>query len=389
MLTQGWIGYKWPDLLKQPHPPLFPVEDKRKVTGRVTGLLNRPVHDARVTLMATGKMQLVMDTVTDAEGRFVFSNFPPVDTIAFVLQARNAKGNSGGMGITIDEYEPPPADRLSAGLPALRYAAGDSILLRYVRNNAAILKEKSPYAAGAGTVLQSVTVRATKAIKGSSNLNGPGQADQVIDEAAITAAGKLNLKQLLQEKVKGFNTVYARNGAERYMIFRNPARIIIDGVNLGRFGPEKETLEFLTAEDVTGIEVMVTARHSNSYKSAFLSPAQLANLMVEYAFLEITTRSGNGVFMKKTPGVSTYKPMPMSWPKEFYRPRYTAGSSGSLPADLRSTIHWQPSFVTDKQGQAMTSFYAAGSASTYTLILQGSDMNGNMGAIIKKITIHN
>ncbi|MDO6435247.1 hypothetical protein Q4E93_31815 [Flavitalea sp. BT771] len=389
MLTQGWIGYKWQDLLKEPRTPLFTAEDKRKVTGKVTNLLNRPVHDARVTLMTTGKLRLVMDTVTDAEGRFCFTDFPPVDTIAFVLQARNAKGNSGGMGITIDAYEPPPADRLSNGIPAPGYAADDSILRRYVRNNAAILKEKSPYAAGRGTVLQAVTVRTTKAIKGSSNLNGPGQADQVIDEASISAAGKLSLKQLLQEKVKGFNTVYARNGVERYMIFRNPAHIIIDGVNLSRFAPEKETLEFLTAEDVTGIEVMVTARHSNNYKSAFLSPTQQANLMVEYAFLEITTRSGNGVFMKKTPGVSTYKPLPMSWPATFYRPRYNAVSSSALPPDLRSTIHWQPSLVTNQQGQAMTSFYAAGSASTYTLIIQGSDMNGNIGVAVKKIVISN
>jgi len=389
MLTQGWKGYQWRELLQQPRTPLFPAEDKRKVTGKVTNLLNRPVHDARVTLMATGKTQLVMDTVTDAEGRWVFSDLPPVDTIAFVLQARTAKGNSGGMGITIDEYEPPPADRLSDGLPAPLYGAGDSMLQRYVRNNAAILKEKSPYAGGRGTVLQPVTVRGTKAIKGSNNLNGPGQADQVIDEAAITAAGKLSLKQLLQEKVKGFNTVYTRNGTERYMIFRNPTRIIIDGVNLSRFGPEKETLEFLTAEDVTGIEVMYTARHSNNYKSAFLTPAQLANLMVEYAFLEITTRSGNGVFMKKTPGVSTYKPLPVSWPAAFYRPRYIAGGTGTLPADLRSTIHWQPSLVTNKQGQAATSFYAAGSASTYTVIIQGSDMNGNIGVTISKIIITN
>jgi len=389
MLTQGWTGYKWQELLKRPRPPAFAAEDMRRVTGRVTNLLNRPVHDAKVTLMTTGKMQLVMDTVTDAEGRFGFTAFPPVDTIAFVLQARNAKGNSAGMGITIDAYDPPPADQLSDGLPSAGYGANDSVLLRYVRNNAAILEDKSPYAAGAGTVLQSVTVRATKAIKGSYNLNGSGQSDQVIDETAITAAGKMNLKQLLLEKVKGFNTVYAKDGTERYRIFRNPTRFIIDGVNLSRFGPEKETLEFLTAEDVRGIEVMVTPRHNSSYKSAFLSPAQQADLMVEYTFLEITTRSGNGIFMKKTPGVSTYKPMPLSWPKEFYHPRYTAGSSGARPADLRSTIHWQPSLVTNTQGQTATSFYAAGSASTYTVIIQGSDMNGNTGVLIKKIIISN
>jgi hypothetical protein len=195
----------------------------------------------------------------------------------------------------------------------------------------------------------------------------------------------LNLKQFLQQRVKGFRVIYRQDGTEQYAIFQNPLRIVIDGVNLRRFGPERETLEFLTTEDVTGIEVMNNLRHTGNYRSAFLSPAQLANLNQEYSFLEITTRSGNGVFMKKAPGVTTYKPLPVTWPAAFYRPRYTIKNKGIT--DLRSTIHWQPSLVTGKDGRVETSFYAASKASTYTAVIQGSDMNGNIGVQIKKITI--
>lgn len=384
LLTQGWVGYKWPEILKRTNAPRYAAEDKFKVTGIVTNLLNRPVHEARVTLMSTGKMESVMDTATDKEGRFVFSSFPPFDSAAFVVQARHAKGGSGGLGVVIDEYEPPAVDRQLGHLPAPWYDADDSILLRYVMNNAIMLKEKGPYA-GNIRVLQPVTVRAGRVIKGSHNLNGSGEADQVIDEAAITGAGKMNLKQLLQQTVKGFRVVYKKDGTEQYAIFQNPLRIVIDGVNLRRFGPERETLEYLTTEDVTGIEVMNNLRHTGNYRSAFLSPAQLANLNAEYSFIEVTTRSGNGLFMKKAPGVTTYKPLPVTWPMAFYRPRYIVKNGPTT--DLRSTIHWQPSLVTGKDGRVEVSFYAASKVSTYTAIIQGSDMNGNIGVQIKKITI--
>ena len=116
---------------------------------------------------------------------------------------------------------------------------------------------------------------------------------------------------------------------------------------------------------------------------------QLMDLNRQYVFIEVTTHSGNGIFMKHTPGVFVYKPLPVSWPVAFYAPRYTVKNGpGRLP-DLRSTIYWQPNVVTDKQGKAETSFYSADKLSTYTVILQGSDMNGNIGFKMKKIVVKN
>ena len=385
LLTQGWMGYEWQHIIRQTAAPLFAPEPAMMVSGKVTDLLNLPAKGANVVLMATGKTQFVMDTLTDREGRFVFTSFPPLDSAGFIVQARNAKGKSFGMGVIIDEFKAPALPRHASRTPALRDEQDDSTLLQYVKNNEAMMKVRSPF--GGANMLTPVTVSRQKGIKGSQNLNGPGEADQVVDEAMIEKAGKLSLKQLLLTTVKGFRTFYTPDGTEQYKLLQYDTRIVIDGVNLSRFGSVRETLEFLNAEDIVGIEVMYNPRHSTSYMSTFLSPKQQMSIKKEYSFIEITSRSGSGMFMKRTPGLTTYKPLPVTWPRAFYSPRYLVKSDRQKDPDFRSTIHWAPNMLTNHQGQAETSFYSADTPSTYTIIIQGSDMNGNIGVTFKRITI--
>lgn len=386
MLTQGWAGYDWTNMFKKLPPPRFAPETGFMIKGRVTNLLNKPVDKANVVLMGTGKNMLFRDTVTNSEGRFTFYNFPVVDTPAFIVEARNAKGKNFGIGLEVDEFTPAQIQPEGMGELVPWYVNGDTALVSYVKNN---YQHQQDALTGGGKykLLKGVVVKGKKGIKGSANLNGPGEADQVIDAAEIAKAGKLNLKQLLEQKIKGFRIVYGPNATETYRIFSNDLRIVIDGIPLARFGQQRETLEYLEASDIKGIEVMHSMRNSASYRSTFLSTAQLMNLNKQYSFVEITTYSGNGIFLKHTPGVFVYKPLPVTWPVQFYAPRYTVKDApGRLP-DVRSTIFWQPNIVTDKQGSVITSFYSADKPSTYTVIVQGSDMNGNVGYRMKKIVV--
>ena len=109
--------------------------------------------------------------------------------------------------------------------------------------------------------------------------------------------------------------------------------------------------------------------------------------MTDYAFLEITTYSGNGIFMDKTPGVIVYKPVPVGVTRQFYSPRYSVKNANNKVTDLRSTIFWNPNLITNKEGEAFTSFFAAGKPSTYTVLIQGSDLNGAVGYTMRRIVI--
>ena len=386
MLTQGWSGYDWTSMFKKLPSPRYAPEAGFMVTGRVTNLLNKPVDKANVLLMGTGKKMVFRDTVTNSEGRFAFYNFPVADTPVFIVEARNARGKNFGIGIEVDEFKPAQIHGEGMGELMPWYVNGDTALLSYVKNNYQ-RQQDALTSGGKYKLLTGVVVKGKKGIKGSANLNGPGEADQVIDADAIAKAGKMNLKQLMLQMVKGFRVVYGPNATETYRIYSNDLRIVIDGIPLARFGQQRETLEYLDASDIKGIEVMHSMRHSANYRSTFLTTQQLMNITKEYSFVEITTYSGNGIFLKHTPGVYVYKPLPVSWPVQFYAPRYTIKDAPGLLPDLRSTIFWQPNMVTDKQGSAQTAFYAADKPSTYTVIIQGSDMNGNIGYRMKKIVV--
>ncbi len=387
LLTQGWTGYNWQNIFnKKPVLPLFAAQPGFMVTGKVTNLFNKPLENAGVLMMSTGKNGVFRDTVTDKEGRFVFYNFPVADSPSYIVQARNAKGKNFGIGLTLDEFTPPEIKPEGTG-PLLPWNVnGDSALLSYVKNN---YQHQQDELTGGGQyrVLRRVIVNGRKGVPGSLNLNGPGGADQVVDQAEIEKAGKLNLKQLMEKTVKGFRVLYGAGGTETYKINSNDLRIVIDGVPLARFGSQRETLEYIQASDVKGIEVMNSMRNTSAYRTTFLSINQQMNMNREFSFVEITTFSGNGIFMKKVPGVYVYKPMPLSWPAKFYSPRYTVKDAASKTADLRSTIYWQPNLVTDTRGLAETSFYAADKPTTYTVVLQGSDMGGNIGFRTVKIVV--
>jgi hypothetical protein len=91
--------------------------------------------------------------------------------------------------------------------------------------------------------------------------------------------------------------------------------------------------------------------------------------------------------MRHTPGTYLYKPLAATLPKQFYRPKYNT-KSVITGTHLRSTIHWEPNIVTDTAGKATVSFYSADKPATYTITIEGSDLNGSLGFKQKKIQVH-
>ena len=104
-----------------------------------------------------------------------------------------------------------------------------------------------------------------------------------------------------------------------------------------------------------------------------------------FAYIEITTRNGIGPYRQVSPGTYSFKSLPFIIAKDFYRPRYVDKTPNGIK-DYRSTIHWDPFVVTGKDGKAVVSFYASDRPNNYTIIMEGSDMNGNIGSIVQKFS---
>ncbi len=421
LLTQGWTAYDWQQILN-PQPITFEAETEFMVKGHVFNLFNKPVKASHVLLFSKSPAML-LDTVTNDNGSFVFDHLPQIDTPIFTLKAVNKNGKSFNVGITVDEIKPP--DFIKPSAPALMpwYVNSDTTLLNYTKTKALLIQQN--YRAG-GHLLKEVKITAKKIIKDSQNLNGPGDADLVLDEKDMEKAGKKTLLQLLEENVKGFGeSIFAQGGfkamqdsflmayvAEHktmqwYFVNRKPVKFIFDGVSLAQVisSPEdpvffltiKDYLSGHSAEDVKGIEVI----HSPGYAAAYLTRFAPDHLLIDaiyhnppvniapsdIAIVEITTRGGHGPLIDYTPGMYLYKPLPISEPKQFYKLKYAIRDTANHDMDLRSTIDWEPNIITDKNGEATFSFYTADKPSTYFIIINGADMNGNLGFKTAKIKV--
>ncbi len=47
LLTQGWVGYNWKDILNEPAHPTFTAEPEYIISGRITNLLNKPMSNSK------------------------------------------------------------------------------------------------------------------------------------------------------------------------------------------------------------------------------------------------------------------------------------------------------------------------------------------------------
>ncbi|HCN82159.1 MAG TPA: hypothetical protein DIT07_00860 [Sphingobacteriaceae bacterium] len=434
LLTQGWIGYDWKEVFTPPAIPLYPAEPEFVVKGKVTNVSKS--SQATAVVLMSSRPSFVKTAVADKDGSFTFSDFPVKDTLRFFVQAKNPKVRS--LDIEPVEFKPEvfkPANRRY--IPW--YVNSDTTLLRQATTRAL---EEGKITAKGTNLLQEVTIEGKRIVKGSKNLNGPGESDQTLDEKDLAMGSKKTLLDVMEEKIKGFNTgvfptknpplvglmnsyglgesggkpgdLKADQGGgttiyvpfekkQSYRIYDKELHLVIDGTDVEEFyipigvthneyislrnaAPYTERLEFIKsflkyikADDIKGVEVMHDPRYNAKYKGAFSSDI-LGNLSVaaaDFAFVEVTTYSGNGAYMIQIPGVAIYRPLTFVNNAAFYKPKYT--SKPSPLADLRSTIHWEPDIVTDKTGKAIVSFYSADRPGTYSIIMEGSNMNGSVG----------
>ena len=407
MLTQGWIRYDLPSTNIQ-----YKAEHEFEVSGNVKNVFNNPVKGTDILLFSKTPM-ILMDTTTDKGGKFVFNRFPKVDTPVFILKAVNRHGKSFNVIINVDEIKPPVFTRPPGSEMMPWYVNSDTTLLNYTRTNEQ-LQLQANFPTGKH-VLKEVKILAKKTVKDSQNLNGAGNADLVLDEKDMEAAGKKTWLQLFQENIKGFHEgtqtiaihtdVSAGGGFMKDVVIVTPIRwfylkgkyvvIMVDGILLDStfsskptFLEEQRFLESHNAEEIKGIELNFTNKYSNNYIRRFVNPMTFDPISsLDYVFIEITTRSGHGPFFDTTPGMYLYKPLAISQPEQFYKPKYAVTDTAKHLPDLRSAISWEPNIITDADGKATVWFYAADKPSTYTITIEGADFNGSLGYKKQKITI--
>ncbi len=404
LLTQGWVGYHWNNSFKIPTIK-YQAQPEFMVKGKLTNLLNKGVPNVPVKLFSRHPF-FTMDTISNQSGEFTFKNLPLLDTANFLLQALNKNGKSRNVGFQMQDEEPLPVPVMPKKVKQDYFM--DSISLVVIKNNVQA-KRKTEEALFGKNVLKEVVIRGKRIVKGSKNLNGPGNADQILDEKDMLKAAKTPLLDFLNSKINGFHEgmfpVRISSDYESkpsYMIKMHRARFIFDGIDVeSYFQPDSESkyerliylkgiIEQFTAEDIKGMEVMYSGKYNNTYNAA-MSPGELTSYISsvndrDYAYIEITTVSGKGPLINSKDGFYLYRPLMPASVKEFYTPKYKSRET-QVKTDFRPTIHWEPDIITDAKGEAAIKFFTSDRTGNYTIITEGSNMNGLIGFGTGKVLV--
>jgi TonB-dependent SusC/RagA subfamily outer membrane receptor len=194
--------------------------------------------------------------------------------------------------------------------------------------------------------------------KNSSNLNGAGNADAIITADQLGTC--FTLQQCLQGRVAG---LMFRNGIP-YLTRgggSQPMQIILDGMFV-----ESDFMDVINVQDVETVEVLKSASNLSIYGSRGGG-----------GILIITTKRGGGNYSSYVPGIITTSPKGYSYSREFYSPTYDTAAASSA-ADLRTTIYWNPSILTDTTGKAKFSYFNSDETGTYRVLVEGINQQGQL-----------
>ncbi len=396
MMTQGFVKYDW-DTTKMTITP----EPDFQVTGKATTLFGKGAKKANIVLLGTKNQTIIKDTTADDNGNFVFNDFPLFDTSSFVIQARNKKNKTFGIGIEINSQKFPIINNLQSNIAFPTNVNMDTTLKKRVDIYDKYVERKY----GKNELLD-VTVTTKARVEGSKNLNGPGQYDQAITKSDLEQMDDSTLLEILKSKLKSFYVgTCGKDPAHYYMTQGNyKIRFVFDGIPLDFFyDPPAGTrypyldfvtqyLKYYTAKDIKGIEIMHSSKYSSSYIDQYLTFQERLYynpvMGCPYTYIEITTYGQQGPFLKQNSSIYLYRPQPFSYGMAFYQPKYINRSlqDNHLP-DVRSTIYWAPMLITDKNGEAKLSFYSAGLPTNYQFWLEGMDLDGNIGFSTKNVEV--
>ncbi|WP_428327616.1 TonB-dependent receptor plug domain-containing protein [Mucilaginibacter sp.] len=373
MLTQGYRHFEWKQALSNNPPIIYQPEKTMEISGTVKKGSN-VLPNAKVTLFTKSGGGLLRDTLTDASGRFAFKDLVFADSTKFVVQSKVAKGQDA-VTLELDTVLAPQV------IPQNRYRSlakttQNADMAAYVINQKQFYQEQQKYGINKhALVLKEVHIEAKKEplIPHSENLNGSGNADQVITAKELEISGYTNLYDAVRAKANfiSFTKDHKIISGHAVPSFTGPdlMEIIVDGLPMQQ-SANPNPLEELNAADIEGVEIGLGAHYGAIYGSRAAG-----------GFIIVTTKRAQkqNNYYRYAPGVITYMPKGFYKAREFYSPQYDNPKTNQKMADLRSTIYWQPNIITDNEGKASFSFFNADGKGTYRVVIEGIDTDGNLG----------
>lgn len=361
LLTQGWRRFVWKDIVTQTEPNItFRPEQSLEITGKINNLNEKPLTNAKVSLVSTTPgLFLKLDTITDIKGNFVFDRLEIPTGASFILQATDSKKNKD-VKIRVNNLPSvTPYDFI-----------GQAIDIKpFLDNTKKMFEELVKYNMLNGSILlNAVEVKSNRVERPLLNVpnsaNASGAADQVISEKMLEGAINIYSPFLKTTGVIIKNGILYRNRGRTSIATANPPMLlIVDGIQM-----PSDFISNINPADVAGIEVL-----TSNYNLTVLGPDATGGAVY------ITTKKGTPGAAEKATNTARVSKVAFALAKEFYVPDYDDPKTNTQLQDLRTTIYWNPKVLTNDKGEAVFSFFNAGTPSTYKITIEGMDNFGNLG----------
>lgn len=379
MLTHGYRYYEYTQETEQDGRLRFLPEQTNALNGVLLDTANRPVagHVYLLNARNSGRNDKVAYMATKEDGRFYFSGLRPQEEY-YVIACSLQKGEKVHVSVT------------SKGVGAVLLPAPKERSFRVLRDTAD--------AAGEGFISAAEIKTDDKGLEGL--LAGLDKSSQNLEEVVVIAMGLAKTRSSAKAAV-----------------------VTISGMELSR----QQNVSNILSDRLAGIQVAepvsavaggrvmirgqsTLAGHNEPLVVIDGVPASLSSLRIDPSDIQNITvlkdaalaaiygyRAVNGVILiqsknwsQKSIQLKFYKPgdymAQMVWQdkpvfvaaKKFYSPVY-ASTKTAVRDDFRETLYWNPVVQTNRNGEAVVSFYNSDATTTFRAIAEGIGYTGAPG----------
>ena len=387
LLTQGWRRFVWQDLLADKNPAsIYSKEKSLSVAGRAVTTNGNAISGKHITLLSRKGQAYILDTTTDIDGNFIFTDLNFNDDNPFFLQASKTDNKEDAV-IKLTNFSAPSIIN-NKNMPGM-VQPYDNLILPYLVQTKQAVDVSHKYGLQKNEQqLKDVTVktvqqtRRQQAVAPSYNLNGPGNADQILTyedfynchDVNTCLAGKLTgvFFKMVVEDPAAYTKVwhllpFSSSGMGK------PMMVVLDGAYLTA---ENRTLDMrnIPIQNVQSIEVLRTGGYLNVYGFGGTG-----------GVLVITTKQGGINYDEGRIPKKAVEDMVFTIAKgyaaqrEFYMPPYadTAVYNSTVP-DKRTTIFWKPVITTDDNGNATVEWFNADNTGSCNVVIEGLSVDGKL-----------
>jgi len=362
MLTQR---HKYRQLWNNDGPSSKPDKDDeaihlKTIRGNIVTNENEPAPDLSLTLFSNQKSLVVLKDTTDQKGRFEF-NLPyiPEDSTLFTIKMDNAKNTK--FKINVDELRM-PVFKTPLKLKKSRFVLSEKQIADAIKSMPEnVFSER-------GQVLKEVRLSTKTAAPRSSNVITSRDLVQGVNSVgnALLNVPGVQLKSGYLVIHGGTDMFHVNASSEPLVVINGVAT---SGEETGAGSPVLQMLDAIPVNTIDNITVL-------SGTDAAIYGSQGGN-----GVIVVTTSTNGNRFtpvgksgLQKEIYVKSYQR-----PAVFPEPDYSKKKGNKTNfIDYLSTIYWNGSTLTDKNGEAVYKFYTDDSPSTYTITVTGVTSKGNL-----------